>query len=110
MSGRHTAAGRSGEELAAWFLRTRGCAVVERNAFVGPDEIDLIVFEHDVMVAVEVKSTTRATDPIEAVDDHKWRRIVRSVAGSRHRIGRIDLLGVTMTADRVTFRWLRGVS
>lgn len=75
------AAGRKGEDLAHRYLQGRGLVVAARN-YRPPDgtgEIDLVCWEGETLVFVEVK--TRATDeygpPERAVDEEKRRAMVR---------------------------------
>ena len=95
MATSHLSTGRRGEQIAAWFLASRGCRVLESNTTVDGDEIDLVVMDGRDRVAVEVKSTTCIEDPLEAVDDHKWSRVERAVSTYPGAITRIDLVGVT---------------
>lgn len=62
---RHLDIGKSGEDLAAAYLRSRGYTIVGRNVRVGPhDEIDILA--HDprdcVLVFAEVKTRTHADE------------------------------------------------
>jgi putative endonuclease len=101
--------GDVGERIAEAYLAARGCRVVDRNVHVDADEIDLIVREGRSLVAVEVKCSTSGGDPLEAVDDAKFGRLVRAVVGHHDRIDRIDLVAVRTTPELVELRWLRGV-
>lgn len=105
----HTAAGHRGEDIASWYLRDRGCVIVSRNVRVWPDEIDLIIAEGRTLVAVEVKYSTGATDPLESVDEAKLHRFARAVGGAGRPIARMDLVGISRRSDGVVVRWLRGV-
>lgn len=109
MASTHLLAGRRGERIAAWFLTSRGCRVLESNTTVDGDEIDLVVMDGRDRVAVEVKSTTGIDDPLEAVDDYKWSRVERAVSAYPGVITRIDLVGVREGSDGVSITWLRGV-
>lgn len=79
--------GRIGEDLAHRYLRRRGCTIVARNyrPRAGGGEIDLVAWQRDTLVFVEVK--TRATaefgTPDRAVDlekEHHLRRAARDYA------------------------------
>lgn len=48
--------GKVAEELAAKFLEEQGYNIVERNFQYGHGEIDLIAYENDELVFIEVKS------------------------------------------------------
>ncbi len=81
--------GRQGEEEAYWHLRDQGFVMVERN--YRPEglraEIDLIGWERDVLVFVEVK-TRRRTDvlmPEAAVDLEKERNVIAASREYRKR-------------------------
>ncbi|MDJ0792136.1 MAG: YraN family protein [Acidimicrobiia bacterium] len=107
--GRSGRLGQRGEDIAAAYLISRGCTILERNVRVGADEIDLVVAEGAAVAAVEVKTSTNGDDPLEAVDDAKFARIERAVVGLEWRINRIDLVGVAAERRGVTIRWLRAV-
>ena len=109
MATSHLTTGRRGEQIAAWFLTSRGCRVLEANTRVDGDEIDLVVMDGTDRVAVEVKSTTGPDDPLAAVDDHKWSRVERGLSVYPRAITRIDLVGVREGPDGLTITWLRGV-
>jgi putative endonuclease len=99
--------GRRGEDLAHRFLRRQGFTVVARNYRTrsGSGEIDLIGWERDYLVFVEVKS--RATDefgsPDRAVDSEKQARIERAARDYTRRAGadwacvRFDIVNVLLT-------------
>ncbi len=102
------AAGRWGEDLAHRLLRREGLAVVARNFATqsGSGEIDLVAWEGETLVFVEVK--TRASDefgtPDQAVDKEKRRRLERAgrAYASRARVDwdrvRFDVVSITAGA------------
>lgn len=81
--------GRQGEEAAYWYLRNQGFLMVERN--YRPQglrsEIDLIGWEGDVLVFVEVKTRRAAAirTPEAAVDGEKERNVVAAARQYRRR-------------------------
>ncbi|MBI4459037.1 MAG: YraN family protein [Acidobacteria bacterium] len=85
--------GRRGEEAAYWYLRDRGFIMVDRNyraaGFRG--EIDLIGWDGDTLVFVEVK--TRGPQPLllpeAAVDSGKERLVVAAAEEYRRRSHRL---------------------
>ncbi len=83
--------------------------MLQRNARVGDGEVDLIVAIEDQRVVVEVKTTSTISsgDAIYHFDTNKQHR-VRLLA---NRIGarRVDYVGVELSADAATVRWLPGV-
>ncbi|MGE5645096.1 MAG: YraN family protein [Acidobacteriota bacterium] len=101
------AAGRRGEDLAHRYLEARGMRVVARNwrPAGGAGEIDLIAWERDTLVFVEVKA--RASDeygaPARNVDGEKRRALVRAGRSYARRAGvawervRLDLVSVILS-------------
>ena len=76
------AAGRRGEDIAHRFLQRAGIIVVARNyrTASGSGEIDLIGWEGDTLVVIEVKA--RQTDeygaPDRAIGPEKQRNLIRA--------------------------------
>jgi putative endonuclease len=96
--------GRLGEEAAYWHLRENGWVMVERNyrAEGLRGEIDLIGWEKETLVFVEVK-TRRSADvltPEASVDMEKRRNVIaaadryRSRAGASSKPFRFDIISV----------------
>lgn len=77
---KHNILGKKGEDIAARFLAGKGYRIIERNWRTGRDEIDIIAYDGDTLVIVEVK--TRSTgffgEPEEAVTDRKQKFLVRA--------------------------------
>ncbi|MEQ1885425.1 MAG: YraN family protein [Bryobacteraceae bacterium] len=77
----HQALGRRGEDLAHRYLRKQGFTIVARNyrLAAGDGEADLIAWEGETLVLVEVKS--RKSDehgpPERAIDDEKRQHLKR---------------------------------
>jgi putative endonuclease len=74
--------GRRAEDLAAEFLRARGCEILERNYRRRLGELDLIAREGGVLVIAEVRTRARAGfgSAAASVDRRKQRRITRAAA------------------------------
>ncbi|MGH9660448.1 MAG: YraN family protein [Bryobacteraceae bacterium] len=91
--------GRRGEDLAHRFLQRNGFTVVARNyrAADGSGELDLVAWEGDALVFVEVKARAPGglASPEEAVDSTK-REHLRRVAWNYARRAGVDW-------DRVRF-------
>ncbi|MEN8238055.1 MAG: YraN family protein [Actinomycetota bacterium] len=101
--------GTLGESLAERFLVERGCRLIERNARVDGDELDLVVQHGSTIVAVEVKTTSNGADPFEAVDDEKLHRIHRAVEAYPSHIGRIDVVAVSIGGRGATIHWVQSM-
>jgi len=106
---------RGGEALAALFLRLKGFKIEARNWRCPVGEIDIVAWERDTLVFVEVKTRTggRAGTPEEAVTLGKQRRLVRLAEAYLARRGesppcRFDVVAVSGSAWRPSVRHLRG--
>jgi putative endonuclease len=69
--------GRLAESAAAWSLRLRGYRIVGRNVRVAGREVDLLARRGSLLVVCEVKArrTPERGTPLEAVGQHKRRRL-----------------------------------
>ncbi|HEX9967080.1 MAG TPA: YraN family protein [Solirubrobacterales bacterium] len=108
--------GARAEDLVAARLSAAGWEIVERNARTRYGELDLVAFDGDALVFVEVKagragSALGPERPILSVDFRKQRRIRRLATawlGKRRELPhyddiRFDAVGVTFDgAGRVT--------
>ena len=76
------ATGRRGEDIAHRHLQRIGMTVVARNHRTpgGSGEVDLIAWEREALVFVEVKCRTSAEygPPERAIDDRKQRKIIHA--------------------------------
>jgi putative endonuclease len=101
------ALGRRGEDLAHRYLERQGMTIVARNyrTATGSAEADLVAWERDTLVFVEIK--TRTTDeygpPDRAIGEEKRRAIVRAAADYGRRAGvpeeevRFDVINVVLS-------------
>ena len=99
--------GRTGEDLAHRYLRSRGCTIVARNyrPRSGMGEIDLVAWHRDTLVFVEVKTRTSADfgAPETAVDSEKRARITRAARDYARRAGadwqhtRFDVVSIVLS-------------
>ncbi len=99
---RRRALGEYGERLAARHLAARGMVLLDRNWRCPEGELDLVLLDGAVVVAVEVK-TRRSHDhgsPLEAVTPTKAERLARLAWRwvVEHEVRsdgvRVDLVGV----------------
>ena len=98
--------GRVGEDLAHRYLRSRGCTIVARNYRppAGGGEVDLVVWQKDTLVFVEVKTRLSAEfgAPERAVDADKERYLRRAARDYARRAGvewdrvRFDIVSVVL--------------
>ncbi len=101
------ALGRRGEDLAHRYLERQGMTVVARNyrTATGSAEADLVAWDRDVLVFVEVK--TRATaeygPPDRAIGLEKRRAMIRAATDYARRSGvpaeklRFDVINVVVS-------------
>ncbi|NNV04017.1 YraN family protein [Brevibacillus sp. MCWH] len=73
MSHRRRALGQRGEQIAALFLQQKGYRVIERNVRTRQGEIDLIAWDGDILVFVEVRTRT-STAYGTAAESVTWRK------------------------------------
>lgn len=79
---------------------------ITSNVGVDGGEIDLLMSDNGLRVAVEVRTVTGAGDPIDAVDGAKRSR-VRRLAG-KVGAGRVDYLGIGFRPWGVEVHWVPG--
>jgi putative endonuclease len=94
--------GRRFEKQAALFFEQQGYEVVERNWQASHLEIDLIVRKDDLIVFVEVKSSSgmKFGHPVEKVDR---RKIINLTKAARQFVIERDISGCDLRFDIVTF-------
>ena len=107
MVARHLLEGRKGERIACRFLLRRGFDILARRYRKGRGELDIIAFEDETLVFIEVKtrSSARYGEPWEFVDERK-RLVIRRTADSfiaEHNLGcytyRFDIVAVLLSRD-----------
>lgn len=91
MASEQGAFAQRGEAVASDALLRLGYRIVERNCRSRWGELDVVAYDGDTLVFVEVKArrAVRFGDPAYAVDGRKQRRIVRLAQRylSRRRLG-----------------------
>ena len=102
-------AGRQGEEAAYWHLRDQGFIMVERNYRPAGlrGEIDLIGWEGETLVFVEVKTrhSSAVRAPEAAVDRGKEGHVIAAARGYRRQARcleapfRFDIVSVEMASE-----------
>lgn len=101
------ALGRRGEDLAHRYLRRKGFVIVARNYRLssGDGEVDLIAWDGDTLVFVEVKSRETADfgPPERAIGEEKRRHLLRVAREYARKTGtpwegiRFDVVSVVLT-------------
>jgi putative endonuclease len=105
------ALGRRGEDLAHRYLRKRGFIIVARNYRLasGDAEADLIAWDGEILVFVEVKSreTTDFGPPERAIGEQKRAHLLRIAREYSRKTGtewdriRFDVVSVVMSKPPV---------
>ena len=74
--------GRSGENFAAEYLKSKGYKIIAQNFRIRSAEIDIIAEMNDEIIFVEVKtrSNTRRGLPAEAVNLRKQKKIIEAAS------------------------------
>lgn len=100
--------GKSGEDLAAQELESRGYAVIERRYRTAHGEIDIIARDGGTIVFVEVRrrSTGQCGTAAESVTPAKQRRVIRMAVAYLYMQGlydrcpvRFDVVGIDELPD-----------
>jgi putative endonuclease len=106
--------GRQSEILGVEYLRSQGYRVVASSYRTHDGEVDLIAWDGDVLVFIEVKSRSITSSPEDAVGPRKRRRIIRAAKTyiAKRRLHdkpcRFDILAVTRPhGSKPEFRLLR---
>ncbi len=106
--------GKAGEEIAARYLSSRGCTILERNFRCRFGEIDIIALDHGILCFVEVKTRSRTDHglPCQAVDWKKEKHIRRCAHiyieehHLEHLDKRMDIVEVLRLNGRHYIRWI----
>jgi putative endonuclease len=106
--------GRRSEIDGAAYLRSLGFRVVASGYRTPEGEVDLIAWDGDQLVFIEVKSRQSDAPPEDAVGFQKQQRVIRAahsyIARYRHheRSYRFDILAITaLPGSEPAFRLLR---
>ena len=100
--------GKKGEDLACSFIKEKGYTLVTRNFRKKCGEIDIIAYEDDVLVFIEVKTRSNESkgSPLEAVNRQKQQQIIKTATyylaenDSFDVSCRFDVLGITLMDNR----------
>ena len=106
--------GRSSEIRAIDYLRSLGYRIVTSGYRVSGGEIDVIAWDGEVLVFVEVKARQNRERPEDSVGFKKQRRMIRAAQAylSKHHLQevqyRFDIVAVTaVPGSKPEFRLLR---
>lgn len=101
------------EQLAAQWLSARGLALVASNQHAKGGELDLVMYDGDTLVFVEVRhrASNQFGHPLETITPQKQRRLIKAARFYLHRNGlscpcRFDVLAVTGPLDQLHFEWV----
>lgn len=94
--------GRKGEEIATRFLEEKGFLIKERNFRTQFGEVDIVCFDKEILVFVEVKTKIGHDfgEPEEMVNPAKLAKVQRM--GEIYSLGwkgrcRVDVVGIVLT-------------
>ena len=106
--------GRKSEILGIDYVRSLGFRVVASGYRTKSGEVDVIAWDGDILVFIEVKARQSSEPPEDSVGFEKQQRIIRAAESyiARHRLHetscRFDILAVTAFAGlKPQFRLLR---
>lgn len=108
--------GARGERLACKFLQRQGLVLIETNFRLRFGEIDLIMWDQDCLVFVEVKyrSSERYGSTLEQVTLGKQRKIKLVATAYLKRLSgkippvRFDVVGIIPRATGYRYSWVKG--
>lgn len=77
MRNRRTAetSGRTGETIAAWYLRIKGWRILDQRVRTPAGEVDLVAKRGNLIAFVEVKTRATAGDLDFAIDERRLARV-----------------------------------
>jgi putative endonuclease len=77
---KHIELGKLGEDIATEYLIKKGYQIKERNWYFNNAEIDIVAFDKDQLVIVEVKTRSAAIfeEARDAISDNKIRFLVNA--------------------------------
>jgi putative endonuclease len=106
--------GRRSEIQAVDYLHTLGFRIVASGYRTRDGEVDVIAWEGDILVFIEVKARQNDEPPEDSVGLRKQQRVIRAAQHylSKHRLQeapiRFDILAITTRPkERPQFRLLR---
>ncbi|MEK7615913.1 MAG: YraN family protein [Patescibacteria group bacterium] len=109
--------GNSAEEVATRYLKQKGYEILDRNYQKPWGEIDIIAKQENIMVFVEVKANSHATEssfsPEVRADYLKLRKVIRTAKlylNNLEREWRIDVISVTMGQDKARITHFKNVA
>lgn len=105
--------GKSGEKLAAAYLKTAGFSILATNWQFGHKEVDIIAEKDNVIHFVEVKARSQHfwVEPKEAVQRKKQNNIIIAADGYMQRNGEtreasFDIVSIVFYKDRHTLEFI----
>lgn len=112
--------GQIGEEIAANYLKSQGLKIIERNFSKRYTELDIVAYDKNTLVFVEVKTRIglKFGLPEEAVTPWKLKTLVRSAQyykllhPQQQGPTRIDVVSLILTANHEVERlkWFKNVT
>lgn len=72
--------GRRAEAIAAWYLRLKGYQILARRHVTPVGEIDLIAWQHTLLIFVEVKFRAQEATALGSISVRQQQRINRAAA------------------------------
>lgn len=76
--------GRQAERIAAWWLRLKGWAILDRRVRTRAGEIDLIARRGRLVAFVEVKARESDADLAFAIDERRLARVAAAAESLAH--------------------------
>ncbi|WP_159711979.1 YraN family protein [Sphingomonas sp. AX6] len=87
------ASGRTGETIAAWYLRIKGWRILATRVRTSAGEVDLVAKRGKLIAFVEVKSRATAGELDFAIDERRLARVAAAaeILGTRYATAGEDI-------------------
>lgn len=108
--------GQAAENAALQYLQQQGLRWVTSNFRCRLGEIDLIMYDRDSLVFVEVRyrQSSQFGDSLESVTTVKQDKLTRTASFylqqqnlSDNRVCRFDVVGITAKAGKISIEWIK---
>lgn len=108
--------GKYAEAQVCQYLQRQKLKLVERNYTCRQGEIDLIMWDQDCIVFVEVRARAEQDfrDSLESVDYYKQHKVVRAATYYLQKTGqlnkvfcRFDVVAVKLQDEQLEFHWVK---
>jgi putative endonuclease len=113
---KHNITGKEGEEIAAIFLSNNGYKIIEKNWRFRKAEVDIIAFENNMLVFIEVKTRSydRIAKPEESITRKKEQLLTEAAEAYLEKNDltnelRFDAISIILKENSHTVNHIKGI-